>query len=605
MRQRSIDNLARLTVVFLLFAFMPTLAWGQIAAPASKDSAAHPAEPVAKKPVPETHLSARATMRTFREAIQAGKTTEAAQCLDLSGFPVPVRNEKGAEIATLLNEAIGRTGQINLENISDDPKSEPYFFRSDSFGTISIARQPEGSDLAGQWLFTKATVSGAESLYEALVSAGGVVWDQEAKDAAPFNLALWIRENVPEPLKGSWFLLKHWQWLGLVTLTLLGLVIRFTIVFILRLVSLIWMRRRHVSVERSVQEGTYRPVGILAAAAMWWLGLTWLGIPTDVLAVLLPAVKLIACGAAVWTLYRTADWLGELAASMAAETETKIDDMLIPMARKVVKVLVTIFGIVFVVEQFTDEAPFKLLAGLGLGGLALALAAQDTLKNLFGSLTVVADRPFQVGDWVVIDDVEGTVESVGFRSTRIRTFYNSRITVPNARLMSATIDNFGARQYRRVRIMLAVTYSTPPEKIEAFCEGIRELIRLHPYTRKDYYQVYLNQFAAASLDILLYMFFEVPDWNTELRERHRFFLDILRLADRLGVDFAFPTQTIMLQRSSATDANTPTGAVLSGLADADAAGLREASNLFHEVYGPSPKPSGPVVIGRSPRSNRT
>jgi MscS family membrane protein len=98
--------------------------------------------------------------------------------------------------------------------------------------------------------------------------------------------------------------------------------------------------------------------------------------------------------------------------------------------------------------------------------------------------------------------------------------------------------------------MLALTYDTAPEKIDAFCEGIRTLISLHPYMRKDYYQVYFNEYSSASLDILVYVFWATPDWNTELRERHRFLLDVLRLAKQLGVEFAYPTQTLHLKQST-------------------------------------------------------
>ena len=120
--------------------------------------------------------------------------------------------------------------------------------------------------------------------------------------------------------------------------------------------------------------------------------------------------------------------------------------------------------------------------------------------------------------------------------------------MPNSNLVRAAVDNYGRRQYRRWKTYLGVQYDTPPDKLVAFTEGIRELVRSHPYTRKDYFQVYLNQFGPSSLDILLYIFHEVPDWSTELRERERMFLDIVRLADQLGVQFAFPTQTVHLYR---------------------------------------------------------
>ena len=118
------------------------------------------------------------------------------------------------------------------------------------------------------------------------------------------------------------------------------------------------------------------------------------------------------------------------------------------------------------------------------------------------------------------------------------------ITVPNSRFISAHVDNWGARRYRRIKTMVSLTYDTPPLKIEAFCEAVRELIRKHPYTRKDYYHVYLNALGAASLDVLLYCFVQTPDWSTELREKHRLYLDILRVAEGLGIEIAFPTQTI-------------------------------------------------------------
>jgi MscS family membrane protein len=255
-------------------------------------------------------------------------------------------------------------------------------------------------------------------------------------------------------------------------------------------------------------------------------------------------------GAGVWAAYKLVDLVAAHFQGLAGRTDTKVDDILVPMIRRALKIVVVAFGVLFVAQNLDIDIT-SLLAGLGIGGIAFALAAKDTVENLFGSFTVLIDRPFQIGDWIVIDDLEGTVEELGFRSTRVRTFYNSLITIPNARLVKAAVDNLGARRYRRVKSMISVQYDTPAERIEAFCEGIRELIRKHPYTRKDYYMVYFNAFADSSLNILLYAFFQTPDWTTELRERHRLFVDIVRLAHRLGVEFAFPTRTLHLASAPA------------------------------------------------------
>jgi len=260
--------------------------------------------------------------------------------------------------------------------------------------------------------------------------------------------------------------------------------------------------------------------------------------------------------ATVWAGFRVTDLLAEVAASKAAGTQNKFDDLLIPLIRKTIKIFIFVFGLIYIAGALNVPlAP--LLTGLGIGGAGFAFAAKDTLEHFFGSVTVIADRPFEVGDWVKINDVEGIVEELGFRSTRVRTFYNSQVSIPNGNLVRAVVDNFGRRAYRRWSTHLTVTYDTPPEKIEAFCEGIRELIRNHPYTREDYYQVWLHEFGAHSLDILLYVFFAVPDWNTELRERHRLSVDILRLADRLGVEFAFPTQTLHVFNEQPDGEHTP------------------------------------------------
>jgi MscS family membrane protein len=189
-----------------------------------------------------------------------------------------------------------------------------------------------------------------------------------------------------------------------------------------------------------------------------------------------------------------------------------------------------------------------LLGGLSVGGLALALAAQDTIKNFFGSLMIFMDKPFQAGHWIVTSDgIDGTVEKVGFRSTQIRTFANSVITVPNGRLSDAAIDNFGLRAYRRFKTQIAVTYDTPPDVLDLFIKGLREIVQQHPHTRKDQYHIYMNDMASHSLNILFYIFFITASWGEELKYRHEVILSIIRLAHELGISFAFPTQTLHME----------------------------------------------------------
>ena len=216
---------------------------------------------------------------------------------------------------------------------------------------------------------------------------------------------------------------------------------------------------------------------------------------------------------------------------------------LLPYSKKVLKVLITI-AVILIFLQNSGFNVTSLLASLGIGGIAIALAAKDTLSNFFGGFTVIVDKPFSVGDWIVCNEVEGTVEDIGFRSTKVKTFYDSLLTIPNSVISDSIIDNLGKRQARRTRVTLDITYDTSPEKIEAFVEGIKNIIQSNSYTRKDYYQCYFAGYGSHSLQILLNFFVKVTDWDSELLQKQNIFLEILRLAKELEVEFAFPTQTL-------------------------------------------------------------
>jgi MscS family membrane protein len=232
---------------------------------------------------------------------------------------------------------------------------------------------------------------------------------------------------------------------------------------------------------------------------------------------------------------------------LAEKTESTLDDQLVPLLRKTLKAFVVIVGTLFVLKEGLEVDIVPLLTGLSIGGLAFALAAQDTIKNFFGSIMIFIDKPFQVGDWITSGDVDGTVEEVGFRSTRVRTFRNSVMYIPNGKIADATIDNHGLRHFRRFYTTLTITYDTPPQLIEVFVQGLRQIVEDHPHTRKNAYNIYFNNLSAYSQDIMFYIFFEVPNWTEELRCRHEILVSIVSLANSLGVRFAFPTQTLHME----------------------------------------------------------
>lgn len=512
--------------------------------PEAEAEAGEAPAPPPPEPVAPEHRTPRATMMSFLEAFyQEDGMGQAVSALDLSEVPSSLRTVKGPELAVQLKEVLDRTRLIDPEEIPDEADADPYVFLSHPAGDVVIDRQEDG-----EWLFTAETVAAIPDLYRALEDEEVVEGVQRASTA--ISPGLWLRSKMPRTLRQTTFILETWQWLGLLILVLVGVLLDRLAVALAKVLTARWLRKRIDEVDPDDLHRALRPLGIVAMALVWKLGLPFLWLPVNVLTVLEVAVRFVLAAGAVWAIYRLVDIVSAVLEARAARTHNKFDDLLVPLVRKSLKVFVAVFGLVFVADTL-DVKISSLLAGLGLGGLAVALAAQDAVKNLVGSLMILVDRPFSVGDWVVVGDHEGVVEDVGFRSIRIRTFYNSLITLPNSNLISSSVDNIGARSVRRWSTKLAIAYDTPPERVEAFCEGIRELVRKHPATWKDSFQVWLNSFGDSALEVLLYVFFQVPDWSAELAARHRLGLDILRLGKALGVEFAFPTRTVWLRQGEA------------------------------------------------------
>ena len=365
--------------------------------------------------------------------------------------------------------------------------------------------------------------------------AGAAGSGARAYAVTPVLAAGWLHESVIG--------VEVWQFLGIAVLLAIIVLLRYAVL------RLVWYAlRRRIDPERHEfwareQKRVELPVLLLVGALTILIGFPVLDFDPDVEKVVDTFASLASGLAATCWAFASSMWPADYWAVIAARTDSTLDDQLVPLARTVGKIFVAAIGAIFVLQNLGINIT-SLIAGLGIGGVAVALAAQDTIKNLLGGATILADKPYQVGDWVVIGDFEGTVEQVGFRSTRIRTFADSLITMPNARITDTEVNNMGRRSWRRYSTTLGLAYYTDPDRVQAFAEGVRAIVRANPKMRHDYYIVEFITFADSSLNIMVYTFIEAADWNEEMRVRHIFNLDILRLAERLEVDFAFPTQTL-------------------------------------------------------------
>lgn len=575
-----------LTTAFLLSC--PTAAQPQDKTPAAAakskpadsdpgDSKSAETAPVARKLPSIAQLrSARATLKEFLKRIKATKYPAAVQCMELAGKD----SEEARELAWKLKNILERIPDLELDRLSDEANAPQQTIPTGiADSPIVIATNDKGV-----WRFTAATVERIEELHEHFA------------DLAPVAGRDWLRDLFPTRMTTTKFLLPTYQWICLFITIFAGIIFDYISRFVLQQLTLSWLKFRKIDSKDEAASGLWKPVGLLIRGTVWYGGTCLLDLPPKLQSILLIAICFFAIVVGVWTAFLLIDLLGKFLAAKAKKTDTRFDDLLIPLVTRSLKAFAVCIGIVSFAETF-DFSIAGLLGGMGIGGVALAFAAKDTVANVFGSITVLADRPFEIGDWIVTDKVEGSVETVGIRSTRVRTFYNSLVTVPNHILTTAVLDNMGRRRYRRIKTYLALQYDTPTERIEAFCEGIRELLRRHAYTRKDYYHVYLNRFSDSSLDVLLYCFLECPDWSVELRERHRLFIDIIKLAKRLGVSFAFPTQTLhMFQEEAAAVSEEMTHEPMS---KPIFTGRRLAAEIAGPLLPPGKRPGGVDFAGPS------
>jgi MscS family membrane protein len=249
-----------------------------------------------------------------------------------------------------------------------------------------------------------------------------------------------------------------------------------------------------------------------------------------------------------WIILKVIDFIGLILNKRAEATENKMDDQLIPFIIEIAKIITYVFALVIIMGNIFEVNITALATGLGIGGLALAMASKESLENLLGSFTIFFDQPFTVGDIVTVGSVTGVVEKVGFRSTRIRTFDKSLVTVPNKKMIDAELDNLGLRPIRRVKFNIGLTYETTPEQIKAIVTDIQEMINLHEKTNQDG-RVRFQEFGSSSLDIMVMYFVDSPKWEDLINVKEDVNYKIMEIVKRHNSDFAFPSTTVYLQKN--------------------------------------------------------
>jgi MscS family membrane protein len=246
---------------------------------------------------------------------------------------------------------------------------------------------------------------------------------------------------------------------------------------------------------------------------------------------------------AFWILLRIIDFVAHVFKYKASFNLSKSDDQMVPFIKELSKIITVIFAFFVILGSVFNLNVATIIAGLGIGGIAVALAAQDSLQNLLGSFTIFADKPFLVGDLIRIDKYEGTVEKVGFRSTVIRTLDKTLVIIPNKKMVDSPLENLSLRNLRRMKFNIGLRYDTSAEVMRKISEEVQRVVNDHPAT-SDGTLVTFDSFGDSSLNIQVLYFIAIVDYNEYMHIRQDLNYKIMSIVEENGAEFAFPSQTV-------------------------------------------------------------
>lgn len=385
-----------------------------------------------------------------------------------------------------------------------------------------------------EWLYSRETISKIDELY---------------LEVYPWQIS-WLQESIPKYGKNKLFGIQYWQYLGLFGLLLFSIVFfyifKHLLFFILRKIQFLITHKSSDRITITLRK-LARPLVLLLIIYVFKKIVPSLQFGLAINTFLFLAFSIVQVVFWIYVFLKLVSLLMTIYEEHTKKTHIKLDDQLVPILTHFLTGIVLFLGFLKLLTLFGIPAT-SVLAGASIGGLALALASQDTVKNLIGTFMIFLDKPFHIGDWIEAGVVKGTVEEVGFRSSRIRAADTSIYQIPNSTLSEIVVNNKGLRLFRRYNTELGIRYDTPPILIEVFVKGLKELIRKHPHIKSDMVDVAFTGFGDSALKIMMNVYFTVTDWSSEQQAKHSLHIAIVKLAKVLGIDFAFPSSTIMIEQ---------------------------------------------------------
>ncbi|HKE15947.1 MAG TPA: mechanosensitive ion channel family protein, partial [Kofleriaceae bacterium] len=375
-----------------------------------------------------------------------------------------------------------------------------------------------------RWVFSRATVDRVDEWYGHL--------DHR-----------WVLEHLPDPLlrSGPGGLL-YWQWLALPVVLLFAWAIGWLLSRVTRRVLTRITSRTAITWDDEVLRRVPGPLTLAWTLALLYVAFPWLALSQPAQELVDRLLRAAFFVAFFWALARSIDVLRQMIAASPWAGQHPASRSLLPLGARVGKVLVFAIALVALLSELGYPVA-SLVAGLGIGGLAVALAAQKSLENLFGAFAIGGDQPFREGDTVRIEDFVGTVELIGLRSTRIRTLDRTIITIPNGKLAEMRLESLAARDRMRLSCRLGLVYGTSAHQMREVLAGLERALREHPKVWPDALTVRFTELGEWALHVDVMAWFQT-DWDEFQLIRQEMLLAFLGVVERAGTSFAFPTRTI-------------------------------------------------------------
>jgi len=424
----------------------------------------------------------------------------------------------------------------DFEALSADPNGDAEDglpLRVDTLGDIpaangtleSVRMQRKELPDGARWVFTRATVQRVDEWHGRLEGR----WMRE-------HLPPWLNARGPRDL--LW-----WQWLSLPLLLAVSLILGRVVAGLVRRAVAGVVRRSAAVWDDNLPGLVVGPVTLLAAVALTRAGLELLALYRDAEDFVRAGLRAASLGAVFWVLWRAVEILARAVSDSAWAREQPGSVTLVPLGTKIGRVVVACAAGVGVLSVLGYPVA-SLVAGLGIGGLAVALAFQKTGEHLFGTLAIGLDQPFRVGDWVKIEGQEGAVESVGLRSTRLRTLDRTVVSIPNGKLADMRTETFTARDRFHLNTVFPLEFGTSTQTLTQVMEGLRAVALAHPKIHTETLWVYLRRVGGSSLDVEVSAWFETVQLEEFHGIRSAVLMEMLGAIEAAGARLAYTTTTV-------------------------------------------------------------